>query len=92
MAFILSQSSKVRYSPGEQALFQIIKSRRNGWEVGELASRFYDDGREPYHSRAAINGLVNSLMRKVIKNNEQFRVRRSPRQGPHPTIITVDAL
>lgn len=73
---------RVRYSPGESSVLALLREDF-GRSSADLAKLHYcGDG--PFNGQRVVVGLLSSLARKVVLNGEPFRVRRSPRRGPHP--------
>jgi hypothetical protein len=80
----------VKYSPTEKKIFQILKALK-GRRIAtdELTEKFYD-GPIPMHGRTIISGTVNSLIEKIERNDEAFRVCRSERAGPKSTWVWIE--
>ena len=76
-------STKIKYSPSECHLLQIITGVDGPISSVKLAKLHYGR-RAPFHARKAVVGFVNSLMAKVHQNGETFTIHKSKRQGPKP--------
>jgi hypothetical protein len=86
----LKRTELVKYSPSEEALFEIIKSHRGTpLNTAELTEKFYD-GEIPLNGRTIISGTIKSLIKKTLWNKEEFKVCRSPRSGPNSTTVWIE--
>ncbi len=83
MAFTLSDEGKLKYSPSERLVFQILSHKPLSYSSTAIVTAFYKTKGQPppYNSRAIVMGSVRSLVRKVELNKEPFIVRRLKEQG-----------
>ena len=90
MPWSLSQhEGKLHYSKKELALFRLIPKDGKHIDTDKLLSGLYggkkgEPYQYPYNGRTAMTGAMRSLIDKVKRNNEPFRVMKSERRGPHP--------
>lgn len=101
LAFTLRSKGEIKpgqtsYSPHERLLWELIPKDGQPIEVTDLMDRFFQDnnprGGFPFNGRTIVNGLINSLIRKVQFNSEPFVVRRSPRAGPKGSQVWIEPL
>ena len=78
--------SKVRYSPTEERLLEILrKNKGRVFDSIQLHDLFYAKTDErSWHSQQQIMSAMRSLISKTSHNKEKFRIERSERRGPHP--------
>lgn len=80
------KASGVRYSKKEQTLFKLLP--QDGKRITSvkllkgLARKA--NGSLPFHARTSLVGAMRSLIEKVDRNREPFRVKKSDRAGPNP--------
>jgi hypothetical protein len=79
MPFRLSESC--RYSPLERKVFSSLGGRPRSTLI--LVERLRDKGVE-FHSRITVVAALRSLQERTAKYGEPFRVKSTPRRGPHP--------
>jgi hypothetical protein len=84
LAFHLNDEGKLRYSPSERLVFDIL-NRKPSFPLlsTEIISAFYKSKGQPppYNCRQIVMGSVRSLVRKVELNKEPFKVQRIKEQG-----------
>ena len=73
---------KLKYSPSEKALLDILSNRKSRITSDELAKLYYAKRQRlrkkmpPYHARIIINSTLRSLMEKT-KANRDVKIQRS---------------
>ena len=82
----------MKYSPTESALLEILPSNGDRITVKELAEKYYKKKKRamPFHGRIFIANSVRSLSEKVKRNREKFRVKRTPKIGPHGIEVWIE--
>lgn len=82
---LVSLKSKVRLSPGEQRLLQLLPTGGRRISTDELTKQYYSGKPEPFNSRLVVVGMVRNLQRKIgtIKTSPLY-VHCSDRAGPYP--------
>jgi hypothetical protein len=85
MKFDLSEGG-VPYSRTEKMLFSLIP--KTGKPISSVAlanARQKKSDSEIFFPRNSISAAMSSLMRKIEKNKEPFRILKSPQKGPYPS-------
>jgi hypothetical protein len=76
----------IPYSKGEMMLFNMLPKDGGRITSEQLASAKQKKSEfKITYPRNSIASTMKSLMMKIEKNGEPFRVLKSPQQGPHPT-------
>ena len=89
----LKKAEFVRYSPMEQKLFELLRSKRGRPVTTEwLTLQLYAHmGREPpLSARIILTGVLRSLIKKAKINKEPFTIVRTPAQGPHSINVSIE--
>jgi hypothetical protein len=81
---------RLKYSPSEQKLLNLIPLDGKRITTKELIARRYRGESLPFNAATITTGTLNSLIRKADHNRETFRVRKSGRKGPRPQEIWVE--
>lgn len=91
MAFILSADAeaKIRYSKSEKLLFECLAKAQQPVTTLELVAGIYRQ-RRPINARQSVLTIAKSLMMKVDKNKEAFRILRSEQIGPRPISFWIE--
>lgn len=83
----------MKYTPNEEAFLRILKACRGEkittTRVAEIRYPL-DDPDRPNYPREAVVCILNTLMRKVKKNGEPFRIMKSKRFGPNPSSYWIE--
>ena len=74
----------IRYSKGEQRVFEVLPKDGTKLDTVELTDRVYGRKQRPYNARQSILGTLKSLAAKAKRNKEAFTLNKSERTGPHP--------
>lgn len=74
-----------RYSPNQTRLLAILE-RLGGVAADskKIVSLHYARRERPLHAQNSVVCVLNSLIVKVRRNREQFRVKKTERRGPYP--------
>jgi hypothetical protein len=91
LAFTLSGDGKrkIKYSPRERAIFMLLPQNGKSINTHSLIDRYYKK-KAPVNARMCIIGAMRSLISKVQRNREPFRIKKSDRSGPHPMEFWVE--
>lgn len=75
----------IKYSPTEAALLKLLPANGDRITTKELAEKFYKKQKRdmPFHGRVYIANAMRSLAMKASKNREKFKLKRTPKAGPH---------
>lgn len=85
LSLSLNSNGPVRYSDKEKAVFALLRRHGNRpVDTIKLLHSYYDGRPVPFNGQVALNGTIRSLVTKVERNKEPFRIRKSERRGPHP--------
>jgi len=78
-------STRGRYSPNELDLIGLLSNQR-GRRVSSLTivSLHYQRRRRPTNAQRSVVSTLNSLVKKVRRNREDFRISKTERCGPYP--------
>jgi hypothetical protein len=76
-------ASTERYTPNEARLIEILKRGRR-MSSKEIIRLHYHRRRRPRFARQSVVCVLNSLVAKVSRNREDFKILKSRRNGPHP--------
>jgi hypothetical protein len=79
----LSIHPAVTYSEMERRIFESLPKNGEKISTNELVERIYGNS-PPFNARGAIVAMGKKLMQKTVMNDEDFRIGRSTRNGPHP--------
>lgn len=91
VAYTLSSDGRhLRYSPRERRFFALLPKDGKAINTKKLIERYYKDDELPGHPHANIIDMAGSLIEKIEKNKEPFRVKRTDRRGPHPIEFWVE--
>ena len=75
------------YTPNESSLIKILQKRKgkpiNTLEIVDI--HYPTDADRPHFARHSVVSVLNTLMEKVKKNKEEFRIYKSKRKGPYPS-------
>lgn len=82
---MVSSTSKVKYSPTETQLLRLLPKGGRHISSEELAKKLYRYNVSPFYARNVIVGMMRTLIIKVQKNKEPFRILKTERAGPTPT-------
>lgn len=86
----LSGTPEIRYSRREKLVFKtIVDSGLFKITTKEIAARAYATN-EPFHIKTSIVVAIKSLQRKLIRNNEPFRLFTGGNSGPRPMEVWID--
>jgi hypothetical protein len=78
--------SVIPYSKGEMMLFKMLPKDGSRITSEQLASAKQKKSEfEITYPRNSIASTMKSLMMKIEKNREPFRVVKTQQRGPHPT-------
>jgi hypothetical protein len=81
---------KLKYSDSEQKLLDLIPTDGRPITTEQLADKRYSKEEVPFNSRAIVLATLTQLMRKVDRNEENFRIRKGRRRGPMPSEVWVE--
>jgi len=84
-----STASKVRYSPSEQQLLNLLPKDGTRITTSDLVNKRYGKN-VPLNGQKIVMSAMRSLIDKVVIKREPFRVRRSTRRGPKPIEFWID--
>jgi hypothetical protein len=74
-----------RYTPNQTRLLTILKEiGGNPADSKRIVSLHYLRRRRPQNAQRSVVCVLNSLVDKVKKNGEKFRIVKSKRCGPYP--------
>lgn len=81
MAYTLSKKPKVKYSPSEEKVFRIIRTyagRKKKLPTTKMVSLdlYGDHAGVPYHADQIVSGSLRSLRKKILTNEEPFRLEK----------------
>lgn len=83
LGFTLSREPNMRYSKGEQRIFNLLRGAQRSSQ--ELAVAYYGTASAvPFNGRKIVIGLLRSLSEKITSNGEPFRLQNTARAGPKP--------
>ena len=80
---------KIGYSRAEREIFALLPSKGNQRSSKDIAKLRYGSKGIPYHGQSSVNSALRSLQKKVIINEEPFRVEKSQRAGPYPIFFWI---
>jgi type IV secretory pathway protease TraF len=73
------------YSPNETALIKILSNRKGKpITTKDIVVIHYAKRTEPEFARQGVVTVLNSLIKKVKKNKEDFVIKKTERSGPYP--------
>lgn len=83
MAFTLNGEAKLKYSPSERLVFEILGRKLLPVPSTAIVYQFYKAKKQqaPYNSRAIVMGSCRSLVQKIEINKEPFTIKRIKHQG-----------
>lgn len=90
----LKESNVERYSLMEKTLIALLASRPDkSADTKWLTEHVYKSlGRKvPKSSRIVLTGTLRSLIKKMKRNGEKFKLVRSPAAGPHSTAVRIES-
>ena len=78
---------KTQYSPSEERLIEILRSRKGKrMTTLELVEELYPGKKgRPSFPRNTVATTMNRLARKMKAAKETFKIHRTDRSGPYPT-------
>jgi hypothetical protein len=77
LGFTLSKDPKVRYSPAEEKVFEIISAYKKPVTTKVVIQDYFGPfGEVPYHAKDITGSNIRSLRRKVSVNQEPFNIER----------------
>lgn len=79
-----SSANKVRYSDREQSFLALLPADGKRINSEELLARYYGNKSKPFYARQIIIATMRGLMKKTMRNKEDFIIRKSKRAGPRP--------
>jgi len=80
----VSLENKIRLSPGEKRLLELLPTEGKRINTGDLAKKFYAGKVEPFNSRLVVIGLVRNLQRKIkMVKGSPIYVHSTQRSGPY---------
>jgi hypothetical protein len=72
------------YSPMERRVLAALQRlRKSVISTSALRDTIYNGRAKPFHANAAVTAILRSLIRKVERNSEAFRVKKSKPAGPY---------
>lgn len=80
--------AKEPYSATERRVFDALPKGKSAMTTSALLDKIHG-GRPEGHARNILNSVIRSLIRKMNRNEEPFRIEKSKRRGPHPITIRV---
>jgi hypothetical protein len=83
----------VNYSRGERQLFELLP--KDGTKISSTdltASREKRYKWDIDNPRNAVSVTMTSLMQKIVRNREPFRLRKTPQRGPYPVEFWIEML
>jgi hypothetical protein len=83
-------NKKVRYSPSERRLFDVLPKNGEPLSSTEIIEKVYGRKKRPYNARQVVVGTLVRLQDKLKVNHEDFRIKRSERRGPHPIEFRIE--
>lgn len=87
----LKETNIVRYSPMEKVLFKLLQKRSVATTDWLTEQAYKILGRTPPRSsRIVIAGALRSLIDKIEKNREPFKIIKGPAAGPHSTEFRIE--
>lgn len=85
MGYMLAvNGSRARYSRNERRLFEFLPKDGTRISTITLGQRLARKPDGPFYARQVALSAVKSLMRKIDKNKEPFRLRATRARGPVP--------
>lgn len=85
------QRSKVRYSPMEEKLLQLLPKRGKRISVTDLVDQYYNHpGQRPYTARQTIISSMSALIKKVDHNQEPYMIIKERFPGQQMEYARVD--
>jgi hypothetical protein len=86
----LNETPEIKYSRREKLVFNtIVDSGLFKITTKEISARAYATN-EPFHIKTSIVVAIKSLQRKLIRNNEPFRLYTGGNSGPRPMEVWID--
>ena len=84
------KATNIDYSNHEMRVYNVITKRPRS--TLQLADAFYSDRTNekfgtkvrPRNATVSVRCTIESLRRKMLDNNEHYRIEKSGRAGPHP--------
>lgn len=74
-----------KYSQNQARLMKVLKEFGGNPADSKSIVELHYNGRErPKTAQNAVVSVLNSLIPKVRRNKERFRIRKTYRRGPHP--------
>ena len=71
-----------KYSPTEERLLQLLPRGGQPVTTRTLVDRFYKDRKKPFHGYVYIGNAMRTLTRKVSRNREPFKLKRTKGERP----------
>jgi hypothetical protein len=92
LAFTLSGNGRaIKYSDRERDIFRLLPQDGKTIDTNKLVQRYYRK-QIPNHPGATIIGTMRSFMRKIERNKEPFRIKKSVRAGPYPIEFWIEPI
>jgi hypothetical protein len=84
--------AQVAYTKAEQALLGYLQKLAHGKmsSLDIVEMRYPQLNLRPRFARESVVTMMNALIKKVEENDESYRIRKSPRAGPTPTLYWVE--
>jgi hypothetical protein len=85
----LSKPDRVKYSPLEEEIFNLLPRSGKRLDTNQLANKVYG-GDVPINGRLIVTGTLRKLIKKSLHNKEAFKIKTSERRGPYPLEVWLE--
>jgi len=78
------KTKRNNYTPSEAALLKAMPGDGSKISSADLTDAWKRTTKKRIaHPRNAVSGTMRALIKKVARNREDFRIKRTPRSGPY---------
>lgn len=82
---------KGKYTDNEDKLLRILRKKRGKFITTlEIVEQRYTEETRPVWARHSVVTVLNTLMKKVKKQGEDFTIEKSARKGPYPSAWRIE--
>lgn len=81
-----------KFSPLEAALLALVPKDGTKIDSTALVGKYYPAGAVPLNGQQLVIGRMRAIGRKAERNDETWRVRKSPRAGPNPISFWIEVI
>jgi len=75
----------ISYSSLETRAFAALPKSGKPLSTNDIVEKIYNGDKDrPYFAQQSTLAALKALSRKMVRNKEEFSIKRSERSGPHP--------